>query len=159
MNDYAPLYSKGERIRLALILVAVFAPLILLAHFWLIPLITYYAKYANCFYYDDINGVELLFYAVFVAMPLAFALIVLLIMGPRSLRIIRAGQDPLPKEKVLRKTKYRYGPAAMWFPALTLVVVTAFIGISIWGSFQVGKLTTHIVPCNEEQKNDLETGN
>ena len=41
MSQYAPLYSKRERIRLALIMAAVFAPLILLAHFWLYPAISF----------------------------------------------------------------------------------------------------------------------
>ena len=44
MNDYAPLYDRRERIRLALILAAIFAPLILLSHFWLIPWISDYAR-------------------------------------------------------------------------------------------------------------------
>ena len=81
--------------------------------------------------------------------------ILLLILGPRSLRIVRAGQDPLPGEKVLRKTKYRYGSAAMLIPAMTLFLVLVCIGFSIWGSFQVDALASNIPPCSEQQKSEL----
>lgn len=155
MNDYAPMAGRRERVRLALILTAVFVPLALLGHFWLFPAITYYAGYANCFQYGEFNGVEIMLYGAFVAMPLSFALIVLIFMGPRSLRVLRAGQDPLPGEKVLRKTRYRYGRRALLFPLLTLVILFLSVAFSIWGGFQVDKLTANIVPCSEQQKTDL----
>jgi len=154
-HDYAPLAGRRERIRIGLILAAVFVPLALLGHFWLFPAITYYAGYANCFHYAGINGVVIMLYGAFVAMPLSFALIVLAFMGPRSLRILRAGQDPLPGETVLRKTKYRYGRRALLFPVLTFAIVFLAVAFSIWGSFQVDKLTANIVPCSEQQKTDL----
>ena len=158
MNDYAPIASRRERIRIALILAAVFVPLALLGHFWLFPAITYYAGYANCFAFAGINGVAIMLYGAFVAMPLSFALIALVFMGPRSLRILRAGQDPLPGETVLRKTKYRYGRRALLFPVLTFIIVLLPLAFSIWGSFQVDRLTANIVPCSEQQKIDLNRG-
>lgn len=155
MSDFAPMYSRRERIRLALILAGIFAPLILLSHFWLLPAINYYASHANCFYYGDTNGVEVVFYGVFVAIPLSSALVMLLILGPRSLRILKAGQDPLPGEKVLRKTRYRYGRAALRFPLVALAATLAFVGIAVWGSLQVDKMTFDIVPCSQQQKADI----
>jgi len=155
MNDYAPMAGKRERIRLALILAAVILPLALVSHWWLLPALTRYARFANCYIYGDHNGMELLIYGALVVFPLSFALILLLILGPRSLRIIRAGQDPLPGEKVLRKTRYRYGRAAMLLPAMTAILVLVCIGFSIWGGFQVDKLTGNIPPCSERQKTEL----
>ena len=154
MSDYAPLYSKRERIRLALILAAVFLPLLLFAHYCFIPWISAYVPNANCYQYGDHDGLELLIYGVFVAIPLFFALVLLLLLGPRSLRIVRTGQDPLPGEKVLRKTRYRYGIKALLVPLTLLIMLLALVGMSIWGSFQVDKLTSHIVPCSEQLKAD-----
>lgn len=158
MGNYAPLYSKQERIRLALLLVAIFLPLLLLSHFWIIPWITAYVPYANCYRYGDYNGVEVLLYAAFVAFPLAFALLLALLLGPRSLRILRAGQDPLPGEKVLRKTRYRHGSRALLLPAILLLLLLALLAMALWGSFQVDKLAHHVVPCSEQQKSELGIG-
>lgn len=158
MANYAPQYGKKERIRLALMLAAIILPLLGLTHFWIIPWISEYVPYANCYQYGGYNGVELLLYAAFVAFPLAFALLLALLLGPRSLRILRAGQDPLPGEKVLRRTGYRYGLKALLLPVTLLVLLLALLGMSLWGSFQVDKLARHVVPCSEEQKSELGIG-
>lgn len=151
MSEYAPLYSRKERVRIALSLLAIITPLLLISHFWLIPAISAYAELANCYSYGDINGVHLLLYGVFVYLPLSFAIILLLLTGRRCMRVIRAGQDPLPGEKVSRPTKYRYGKAAMIMPALILFLVVVSLGFAIWGGFQVEKLTRIVAPCNEQQ--------
>ena len=155
MNDYAPLYGKKERIRLALMMAAIILPLLLATHFWIIPWITNYVPYANCYQYGDYDGVELLLYAAFVGFPLLFALLLTLLLGPRSLRILRAGQDPLPGEKVLRRTRYRYGIRALPLPAVLAALLLVLLAMSLWGSFQVDKLARHVVPCSEQQKSEL----
>jgi hypothetical protein len=155
MDEFAPLYSRRERIRIALILAAITASLFLVAQFWFIPWVSHYASHANCYFYGEMNGVELLFYAIFVGSPLSLGLTVLILLGPRSLRVIRAGQDPLPGEKVLRRTKYRRGRAALPFPVASIIIILACIAIAVWGSFQVEKLTRNIVPCSNEQKAEL----
>ena len=151
MREYAPLYSRKERVRIALLLLAIMAPLLLIAHFWLIPAISAYTELTNCDSFGDVDGVHLLLYGVFVYLPLSFAIILLLLLGRRCMRVIRAGQDPLPGEKVLRPTKYRYGKAAMIVPALVPFLVVVTVGFSIWGSFQAEKLTRIVAPCSEPQ--------
>ncbi len=155
MGKFAPMYSRTERLRLALMLAAILIPLFLLAHFWIIPWLTHYASYANCYQYGGYNGVEILIYGVLVGAPLLLALLLLLLLGPRSLRIVRTGQDPLPGEKVLRKTRYRYGKSALLFPLATLAILLACMAMASWGAFQVDKLVRDIVPCSEQQQSDL----
>ncbi len=154
-NGYAPLYSKRERIRLALKLAALFLPLYLLGHYWILPAIEHYSTYANCYQYGDINGVEVVMYGVFVGLPLSCALVVALALGPRSLRIIRAGQDPLPGEKVLRKTRYRYGKMAWLTPILTVLFTLYFVGMGVWGAPRAEQISRDPAPCSEQQLLEL----
>lgn len=155
MNGYAPLYSKRERIRLALKLALVFGPLFLIGHYWFVPRVGEYARYANCYRYGEFSGVEVLLYGMFVGIPLSTALLVALLFGPRSLRVIRAGQDPLPGEKVLRKTRYRYGRMAWLTPIYTVLFVIFFIGVAIWGAAQAKQINREPAPCSEQQKLEL----
>ncbi len=155
MNGYAPLYSRRERIRLALKLAIIFIPLFLLAHYWFVPWVGEYARYANCYRYGEYNGVEVLMHGVFVGIPLSTALLVALLLGPRSLRIIRAGQDPLPGEKVLRQTRYRYGKMAWLTPIVMVLFVLLFIGIALWGAAQAKQIGRDPPPCSEQQKLEL----
>ncbi|MCP4386958.1 MAG: hypothetical protein GY802_01570 [Gammaproteobacteria bacterium] len=96
MNKFAPLYSTRERIHLVLKILAVVAPVYLLAQFWLFPWLQNYASFANCHRYGNINGVQLLMYGVFVFIPLSLALLIWLLESKRCLRILRIGQNPLP---------------------------------------------------------------
>ncbi len=151
MNDFAPIVSTRERVKLVLKILAVAAPVYLLAQFWLFPWLQNYASFANCYFYGDITGVHLLMYGVFVFAPLSLALLIWLFEGRRCLSILRVGQNPLPGEKVLRKTRYRYGRAAMIQPCVIFLTLAVLIGASIWGSFQVEKLTRIVKPCSNQQ--------
>lgn len=156
MPEYAPLYSRKERIRIAVMLMLIVVPLLLVSQFWLIPGISDFTAVANCVFVGGVNGVQLLLYGVFVWMPLSFATLLLLLLGRRCIRIIRAGQDPLPGEKVLRPTKYRYGRAALLMPVLVLIIEIGMIGFATWGGFQAEKLGRTVLPCREMQPIRLE---
>ena len=156
MNDFAPLYTTRERVQLVLKILAVATPVYLLSQFWLFPWLQNYASFANCHTYGDINGVHLLMYGIFVFSPLSLALLIWLLEGKRCLRILRVGQNPLPGEKVLRKTRYRYGRAAMFHPIMLFSIIAVLIGFSVWGSFQAKKITRIIAPCSSEQLQQMD---
>lgn len=134
---------------------AVAAAVYLLAQFWFFPWLENYANFANCYYYGDINGTQLLMYGVFVFIPLSLALLIWLLEGKRSLRVLRVGQNPLPGEKVFRKTRYKYGRTAIIKPIVLLLMIAAIIGLAIWGGFQAEKITRSIAPCSDEQMRQL----
>jgi hypothetical protein len=127
MDEFAPLYSTRERIGIALKMLAVAASLYLPAHFWFIPWLENYISFANCYYYGDISGMHLLIYGIFVFAPLSLALLIWLLEGRRCLEVLRIRQNPLPGEKVLRKTR----------------------------GLQAEKLTRSITPCSNEQLQQL----
>lgn len=147
MSQYAPEYTKRERIIVVLKMLAWAILIYLIAQFWLFDWLAEYSKNANCNTYGSINGVHLLFYGLFVFMPLSFGIVVFLFEGVRGIKVIKLGQNPLPNEKVLRPTKYKYGAAAKVQPFVIFTLILFLIGLSIWGGFQAYELTKVIKPC------------
>ena len=145
--DYAPEYTKKERIVFVLKIMAWAIPLFVIAEFWFFDWLAEYSKNANCYNYGDINGVHLVFYGLFVFMPLSFATIIFLTEGRRSIKVIKLGQNPLPNEKVFRPTKYKYGIAAKVQPIGMFTAILFLTGLSVWGGFQAHDLTKDIKPC------------
>lgn len=147
--DYAPEYTKQERINFFLKYGLLILLLFLITQYYFFPWLKDYANNAHCYHYGNgyINGLHLLFYGLFTLMPLSFAIITFLLEGKRSIKILKIGQNPLPNEKVFRPTKYKYGATAKIQPLMLLVVIISFILISIWGGFQAHKITKIIKPC------------
>jgi hypothetical protein len=142
------LYSTRERLLFAVKLLAVAAPVYLAGFYWLFPWLRRYMQTANCEYFVGISALQLLIYGVFVGIPLSMALLVWLIDGARSLRVWRLGQHPLPGEKVLRKTRYRYGAAARLRPLAVFAILILLIGAAIRGGAQAPVLIAEIGPCD-----------
>ncbi|MGB2337446.1 MAG: hypothetical protein ACPH5V_09050, partial [Alcanivorax sp.] len=118
MAEWAPQYSKAERIRLLLFHAAWALPLFLLTEFFFFPWFERYMETAHCHHYGSLNGLELVIYSLFIGLPLGLALVVLAIEGRHSLQILRLGQSPLPGEKVFRPTRYVYGNRARIKPVI-----------------------------------------
>ena len=152
MSQEAPLYTTRERVVILLKVLGFFGPLFLLSWLWLLPWLDEYTATANCQFYGELTGVHLLLYGVFVAAPLSLALVILLFEGPRSLRVLRLGQNPLPGEKVLRRTLYRYGWRARLKPLALLACVLVIIGFSVWGGYQASALTATVAPCESSAR-------
>jgi len=155
VNDFAPEYSKRERVTLILKLLVLCILLLLVTQFWLIDWLTAYVITANCQVYGNFNGMQLLLYGLFVGTPLSLALVLLLLEGRHSLRILKLGQNPLPGEKVLRRTRYKYGNAARVQPLVLFAIMLLLLGISIWGSSQAEKMSRFIPPCSDSQVGQL----
>jgi hypothetical protein len=149
MTEFAPLYSTRERILMACKLLAVAAPVYLAGYYWLFPRLERYAQIANCDYFGRFSGLELLVYGVFSGIPLSMALLVWLIDGSRSIRVWKLGQSPLPGEKVLRKTRYRYGAAARLRPVAVFALVVLLISAAVLGGFKGRELVAEIGPCDD----------
>jgi len=135
MSEYAPEYTKKERVVLVAKHMAWAIPLVAATKMWFFPWFGAYAERAHCYDYGYVTGTHLVFYFVFVAIPIGSALAIFSIEGVRSLKIIRLGQNPLPGEKVLRKTKYKYGVKAKIQPYIVLLVLVFLLGLGIKGIF------------------------
>ena len=84
---------------------------------------------------------------------MSLAIIIALFEGPRSIKIMRLGQNPLPNEKVFKKTKYKYGGKAKIQPVVIFCSIGLLFVFSIWGSLQAYKITQDIKPCKQQLTN------
>jgi len=150
MSNCAPEYSKRERIVFVLKHILWFVPLYAATELWFFDWLAKYSDNANCYYYGNITGVHLVMYGLFVGLPLSSAIIIAILEGHRSIKIIKLGQNPLPEEKVFKKTKYKYGYKAKIQPIAIFCFIGVFILFSAWGSMQAYKLTQDIKPCKQQ---------
>lgn len=146
--EYAPIYTRREKIRLVVIRFLWAVPFVLFLNFLFFPLLREYSENANCYNYGSINGVHIVFYGVFVGIPLCIALMIYLFEGKSAISAFRAAQFPAPNQKVFDLTPYKYGSSAKRRAILPFVAIAGFVGVSIWGGFQALTLTDKIQPCN-----------
>lgn len=140
MSEFAPEYTKQEKLIILLKHLIWAVPLILATQYLFFPWFTEFTDQSHCYQYAGLSGTELMFYGLFVGLPLTFALVVFLLEGARSVTTIRLGQSPLPGEKVFKPTQYSYGIRARIKPIFVLLIVVFLIGFSIKGLFTVQKI-------------------
>lgn len=146
MNEFAPEYSKKERLVLLLKHMTWAVPLFAITKYLFFPWLEVYAENAHCYTYGKITGTEVVFHGLFVGLPLMSAIIILLMEGRRCINILNLGQDPLPGEKVFMPTKYRYGFRAKSKAYIFILVVLFLIGLSIKGVSSASKVVEMVNP-------------
>lgn len=129
-------YSLRERLRFAAAIVLAGAALALAARHWLYPALPHFVATLPCRSIWGIDGITFLVYTIFSGLPLALAALILATLGRRGLKILRAGQFPLPGEKVLRPTPIRRGKGARRIAVLHLCCALPFLAMGAWGGFQ-----------------------
>ncbi len=140
MSEFAPLYSKKERLVHLLKIASWGVPLVVISNWYLIPNMTRYIQVAHCDQILGFNGLTATFYLLFSIIPALFGMTLLAIEGPRALKVFKVGQSPLPGEKVLRKTRYQYGWKAKVKPTIMMFVVGVFFCIAVFGHFVIQDL-------------------
>ncbi len=150
MNEFAPEYSKKERIHFLLKHVLWALPLYIVTDFWFFDWLSEFSSDSNCYYLWGVTGSHLIFYSLFVGIPLSLFIIILALEGPRSIKVMKLGQNPLPNEKVFKKTKYKYGARAKIQPISTIVIAISLLIFSAWGSMQAYEITQDIQPCSQQ---------
>lgn len=148
MNEFAPEYSKKERVTLLLKHMAWAVPLFVVTKYLFFPWLEVYSENAHCYSYGSITGIEVLFYGLFVGLPLLSAILLFLLEGPNCIKIIRLGQSPLPGQKVFKPTKYTYGFRAKLKPFFLFLTMAFFVGLSIKGVYSANQ-TINMVSPNE----------
>ena len=141
MSEYAPEYTRKERLRIVAVHSAWVIPFFLVIEYWFFPWLTDYSDRAHCYDYGSFTGSELLLYSVFVGLPAVTGLLVLAIEGKRSLQVLRIGQSPLPGEKVFRPTKYTYGLRTKVRPFMMICMVVSLLILSMMGVSSVREIS------------------
>ena len=142
MSDYAPEYTKIERLRIIAKHLAWAIPTVAIFKLWFFPWFSEYADNAHCYDYGYFSGTQLALYSVYVGIPIVAALLVFAIEGIRSLRVMRLGQSPLPGEKVFSPTKYKFGFRARVRPAIVLLMLLGMLSLGVYGISFVEKIVT-----------------
>jgi len=102
--EYAPEYSHAERIRFVVLGSAIGAMLVGVCQFWFFPWMREFSASASCRTVLGFSGNAVLFYGVFVGIPLHAALLVCVLVGRRGYRVLRQGRVPPEGERVFRRT-------------------------------------------------------
>lgn len=156
MSEYAPEYTKKERFVVLAKHSAWAIPLFIAIKLWFLPWFESYAKNAHCYEYTYFTGTHVVFYFVFVAIPIGVALAIFAIEGARCLKVIRLGQSPLPGEKVFKRTKFKYGAKAKFRPYAELLILLLLVGLGVRGIFWANDIIYHPdndpAPCKISQQ-------
>lgn len=138
--EFAEEHSLPDKIRLLVTYLAVGAGAVFATQTWLFPAIREFAGSAHCREVLGFSGVSVLFYGLFVAMPLGIALVIGLTMGRRGYRILRDGQVPPIGEKVFRPTRIERGQKAKLQGYAQKYSFLLLLAIAVWGFPQAGQL-------------------
>lgn len=148
MTEFAEEYSAEARIKIVLLGLSAGGSLILVSKLWLLPSLVDFLKTAPCRQVHGGGGLPLVWYGLFVGMPLVAAALTAVLLGRRGRRILRDGQVPPIGEKVFRPTPIRRGPRAVLVGRLHMLACLPFFVLALWGFFQAQEMavTTRTVP-------------
>lgn len=139
-REFAEQYSFRERAWLAARGIAIGGLVLLGSKLWLLPAFNAFVATAPCRTFLGVYGSTLLWYGLFVGLPLVTFAVLFLTQGRQGLRILRESRFPPAGEKVLHRTRIRYGAAARRIGYVQLFVSTPLIALAIWGCFQTRTL-------------------
>jgi hypothetical protein len=139
-TEYAPLYSRTERMRFVILGVASGVALICIGKYWLSHWFAQFVATAPCSSIFGMSAVVILWYGLFVALPLLAAILVGFALGMPGYRILRDGQAPPLNQKVFHPTRLRRGAVAQRIGYLQLLAFVPLLVIALWGSFQAASL-------------------
>lgn len=144
--EFAEQYTKAEAIRIVVMGTLAGALIIIFSKAWLFPWIREFAISAPCRKVWGIEGLTVLWYGVFVGLPLFNAILIMPTLGWLGYKILRDGQFPPANVKVFRPTKIRRGPKAKLIGYMHILVCLPLLALSIWGGFQAEKMTKTMRP-------------
>lgn len=139
--EFAEEHTPAERIRFVVIGTLIGALVVISSKAWLFPWIREFATSAPCRTVFGIEGLTVLWYALFVGLPLQAAVLVAATFGWRGYKILRDDQFPPAKEKVYRQTRIRRGSKAKRIGYLHLAAFLPLLALTLWGGFQAAELS------------------
>ncbi len=139
--EFAEQYTKAEAIRIVIIGTLAGALVVVASKAWLFPWFREFVAAAPCITVFGIQGLTVLWYGVFVGIPLHAAILVAALFGWRGYKILRDDRFPPLKEKVSRPTRIRKGSQARLIGYLHLAAFLPPLALAVWGAFQAAKMT------------------
>lgn len=131
MNNYAPQYTKKEKIIIVLKAVIIILPFFLFMLIWGYDWTQEFFQ-NTCDLIINFERTKIIIYLSFVVLPGVFCLAVSVPTGLRAIKMLKQGQTPLPGEKVFSPTPYRYGRPVRVKALFMLIVVVMLLISPIW---------------------------
>lgn len=138
--EFAELYTRAERVRLLIAGVVAGVAVVAIGRLWFFPWLTSFAASAPCRMVSGVNGATLLWWGLFVGIPLMAAGLVAATISRRGARILREGQVPPRHDKVMRPTRIQRGGGARAIGYLHVLAWTPLLALAVWGGFQAAAL-------------------
>lgn len=135
MPQYAPQYTRAERLRKVVPMGALALLAIFLLHTFFFPWFNEFSANAHCRSLWGISGTTVVFYSALVLVPILVFIFVALSIVPRALKILASGQYPPPGEKTYHLTRIRTGLAAQAIAWGILALTFACFIFIAWGIY------------------------
>jgi hypothetical protein len=141
VNEFADEYTEAERKRILLIGLVAGGAIIVVSKTWFFPWLHWFSEAAHCHTVFGYSGVSVLFYGLFVGLPL-FSTTPFICYAWDGYRILRDRQAPPKHAKVFKRTKIVRGqPAIVRGLLLMSIVPVFFIPFVSWGFYEAGEMT------------------
>lgn len=107
---------------------------------WVFPYIAWYSNTAYCHNPFGYSGVSVLWYSVFVGLPIFCAVLIGAYAVPIGIKGLKDHQFPPKGMKVFKPTKIIRGWKAKVKSFAHLLLPLFFVGMGVWGFFQAGAM-------------------
>ncbi|WP_163132178.1 hypothetical protein [Agarivorans sp. Alg241-V36] len=107
---------------------------------WYLPFINWYVDTAHCHTPFGYSGISVVWYALFVGLPLLCAIVIGPFTAPIGYKGLIQKQFPPKGFKVFKPTKIIRGWKSSLMSVIQLLIPIVLIIFSIWGYFQVDKM-------------------
>ncbi|MDY6947364.1 MAG: hypothetical protein SXG53_16770 [Pseudomonadota bacterium] len=157
--EFAPQYSPKERLR-RLLVHGVLGLLALVAlYWWVLPRYRAFLAEAPCETLLGMPGSTILLYGAFVGIPLAAAVVIVLLTARSSLEAIATRRYPPPNRKVFGRVRIKKGWQAVAFALMPAMAITYLCILSSQGlstATQMARDAQRSAVCGTEPK--IQTG-
>ncbi len=136
VEEFAEEHTNAERIQFVALGTLAGALTIGACKLWFFPWLSAFSASAPCRSVFGFSGATVLAHGLFIGMPLFAALLVIVTVGLRGLRIVREGRVPTSGEKVFRRTRIQRGAKAKVIGYAHVFAATPMLALSIWGTYQ-----------------------
>ena len=149
--DYAPEYTKREKIKLIILIMGLGAVLIAAGELWLFPSITRLAEQPHCYSLFGLNGADYLWHLLLIGIPISIFLILAITMLPMALRGLIQAQFPPKGYKVFKPTPIRRGMRGQLMAGFLVFVIASPLLIAIYGANNLDKMPEIEVPQDSSE--------
>jgi len=143
--EYAEEFSKPEKFKRIFLFLLLGILVFIINEKWYLPFINWYTETVHCHTPLGYSGISVMWYSLFVGLPLFCALIIGVVTVPIGYKGVIHQQFPPKGMKVYKPTKILRGWKGNVKSIFHLLIPTFLILFAVWGYFQVDHLP-HDVP-------------